>query len=270
MPRASSGTRHFALRGESRVSLTLLRCFGTLKLIFPYFLRVFKDFRLITKYGYDVVIVVTLVVVIGVVLTWNFVDAKTLRYVLFALFGFVMVFTLNFFRDPERTTPEGKNLVISPADGKVIVIQDIREDEFIGGDATQISIFMSPLNVHVNRFPITGSVAYFKHIPGEYIAAFEEKASLRNERTHIGMENPQTKVFFKQIAGFVARRIVAPLNVGDQGKAGDRFGMIKFGSRVDVFVPKGAVVKVEMGQMTVAGETVLFELPEASQSKAIP
>ncbi len=225
---------------------------------------------MITKYGYDVFIVITLIVVIGVVLTWNFVELKPLRFILFAVFGLLMVFTLNFFRDPDRTTPEGKNLVISPADGKVIVIQDIREDEFIKGDATQISIFMSPLNVHVNRFPITGTVAYFKHVPGEYIAAFEEKASLRNERTHIGMENQETKVFFKQIAGFVARRIVAPLSVGDKGKAGERFGMIKFGSRVDVFVPKGATVKVQMGEKTAAGETVLFELPSASESKAIP
>lgn len=225
---------------------------------------------MITKYGYDVVIVVTVIVVVGLLLTWSFIELKPLRYSLFAVCTLLLIFTLNFFRDPERTTPEGDHRVIAPADGKVIVIQDVREDEFIKGEATQVSIFMSPLNVHVNRFPITGRVSYFKHIPGEYIAAFEEKASLRNERTHIGMENEATKVFFKQIAGFVARRIVAPLAVGDRGKAGERFGMIKFGSRVDVFVPKGADVKVQMGEKTVAGETVLFELPSGTHSKATP
>jgi phosphatidylserine decarboxylase len=116
---------------------------------------------------------------------------------------------------------------------------------------------MSPLDVHVNRFPISGTVRYFRHIPGEFLVAFEEKASSRNERTHIGIENGRTKVLFKQIAGFIARRIVAEVKEGDQAKAGERFGMIRFGSRVDVLIAGKATVNVHVGDKTVAGETVL-------------
>jgi phosphatidylserine decarboxylase len=120
---------------------------------------------------------------------------------------------------------------------------------------------MSPLNVHVNRYPITGKVGYFKYIPGEFLVAYEEKSSLRNERTHIGIENEYGKIFFKQIAGFVARRIVAPIRVGDSARAGERFGMIKFGSRVDVIIQKQAHVQVKLGDKTVAGETVVAIIP---------
>jgi phosphatidylserine decarboxylase len=118
---------------------------------------------------------------------------------------------------------------------------------------------MSPLNVHVNRYPISGTVGYFRYYPGEFLVAFDDKASLRNERTHIGVENGAQRVLFKQIAGFVARRIVADLKVGDRVTAGERFGMIKFGSRVDVIMPRSVTVKVGMGDRTVAGETVLAE-----------
>ena len=116
---------------------------------------------------------------------------------------------------------------------------------------------MSPVDVHVNRNPISGMVGYFKHITGEYFAAFDDKASLKNEQTHIGVENGKGKVFFKQIAGFIARRIVARLSVGDSVEAGRRFGMIKFGSRVDVYVPSKAEIKVALNQKTTAGETIL-------------
>jgi phosphatidylserine decarboxylase len=138
-----------------------------------------------------------------------------------------------------------------------VLVKEVREDEFLKGEGVQVSIFMSPLNVHVNRFPISGKVGYFQHIPGEFLVAFDDKSSLRNERTQIGVENGKTRVFFKQVAGFVARRIVAELKVGDPAVAGERFGMIKFGSRVDVIVPKGSEVKVKVGDKTMAGETVL-------------
>jgi phosphatidylserine decarboxylase len=143
----------------------------------------------------------------------------------------------------------------------VIEIRDVREDEYLKGDAVQISIFMSPLNVHVNRFPISGRVEYYRYHPGEYLMAFDEKSSLRNERTHIGVGNGRTKVLFKQIAGFIARRIIAEVREGDTATAGTRFGMIRFGSRVDVFVPRGSVVNVARGEVTVAGETVLATVP---------
>lgn len=211
----------------------------------------------ITKYGYDVVAAIVVVVVLGSLLAWFFVDMRGLKFGIPGVLIFFLLFSLNFFRDPNRITPEGENLVISPADGKVVLIKEVEEGEYIRGKGIQVSIFMSPLNVHVNRFPISGKVAYFKHIPGEYLVAMEEKSSGRNERTHIGIENGRTQVFFKQIAGFVARRIVAPINVGDRAVAGERFGMIRFGSRVDVIIPKGCEIKVKLGDKTVAGETVL-------------
>lgn len=212
---------------------------------------------MITKYGYDVFFTITAVVIIGCLLSWYLLELKPLKFGLIGILLAFFLFTLNFFRDPDRTTPQGGDLVISPADGKVVVVKDVFEDEFLKSEAIQVSIFMSPLNVHVNRYPINGKVAYFKHIPGEYLVAYEDKSSLRNERTHIGVENEKHKVFFKQIAGFVARRIVAPIQVGDEAVAGERFGMIKFGSRVDVFVPKNSEIKVKVGDKTAAGETVI-------------
>ena len=215
---------------------------------------------MITKYGYDVFFTILAFVIIGLLLSWNYVDWKPLRFTLIGLLLSLFLFTLNFFRDPDRTTPQDNSLVISPADGTVVLVKEVFEGEFLKENAIQVSIFMSPLNVHVNRYPINGKVAYFKHIPGEYLVAYEEKSSLRNERTHIGVENSRSKVFFKQIAGFVARRIVAPIAVGDTAIAGGRFGMIKFGSRVDVFVPSNGQVKVKVGDKTIAGETVVAVL----------
>ncbi len=212
---------------------------------------------MITRYGYDVVMVVMGVAVLGSLMSFLFIDWKPLKFGLPGLFLLLLIFTLNFFRDPDRSVPAGENLVLAPADGKVILIRQMQDEEYLKGEATQVSIFMSPLDVHVNRFPITGTVGYFRYIPGDYFAAFEEKASLRNEQTHIGVESNRVKVLFKQIAGFVARRIVAEVRVGDHAVAGTRFGMIKFGSRVDVIVPRTFELKVKTGDRTVAGETVL-------------
>lgn len=212
---------------------------------------------MITKYGYDVVGVVLFVVVAGSALSWFFIDTKVVKFGLIVFFFLFLLFTLNFFRDPDRVTPPGDELVIAPADGKIVLVQEIREGEYLKGDAIQVSIFMSPLDVHVNRYPLNGIVGYYQYFPGEFLMAFDEKSSLRNERTHIGVERGATKVLFKQIAGFVARRIVADLKVGDRAVAGQRFGMIKFGSRVDVLIPKRADLRVKAGDTTVAGETVL-------------
>ncbi len=214
---------------------------------------------MITKYGYDVVGVVLVLVVAGIAVSWRFIDAGGVKYSLIVVILLVLLFTLNFFRDPDRTPPAGSNLILAPADGKVVLIQDVTEGEFVKGDAVQVSIFMSPLNVHVNRFPMSGTVGYFRYFPGEFLVAFDDKASLRNEQTHIGIEGGKVRLLFKQIAGFVARRIVAETKVGEKAVAGERFGMIKFGSRVDVIVPRGVLVKVKVGDATVAGETILAE-----------
>jgi phosphatidylserine decarboxylase len=211
----------------------------------------------LTKYGVDVLIKYAVLASVIVAGTLLFVESAGIRYSILSIVVLFTLFVLNFFRDPERVTPQEENNVISPADGKVVVIKELFEGEYLKSDAVQVSVFMSPLNVHVNRFPISGTIGYFKYIPGKYLVAFEEKSSEVNERTHIGVEQNGYKVLFKQIAGAVARRIVADLKVGQPATKGERFGMIKFGSRVDVIMPKGSVVNVQLNQHVVAGETVL-------------
>jgi len=172
-------------------------------------------------------------------------------------------FTLYFFRDPVREIP--KDLkdgdVLSPADGKVMMIEDVEENEFIKGPAKVIGIFLSPLNVHVNRVPISGTVKFYQYIKGEFIAAYDHASADKNERTVIGIEGEKFKVLFKQITGFVARRIVCELRVGDKVKRGEKFGMIKFGSRTDVILPANALVKVSVNQKVTGGITLLAEVP---------
>jgi phosphatidylserine decarboxylase len=215
---------------------------------------------MITKYGYDVFFTVSIICLLAIVLSLIFVEPRILKYCIVAVSVIFLGLTINFFRDPERTSPAGENLVLSPADGRIIAVRQLEEKEFIGTGATVISVFMSPLNVHVNRNPIGGTVKYLRYVKGEYFAAFEDKASEKNEQMIIGIAGPRGRVLFKQIAGFVARRIVCTLKMDDTVKAGERFGMIKFGSRVDVFVPASAVVRAKVGDETVAGETVLAEL----------
>lgn len=223
---------------------------------------------MITHYGIDVLIGVLLVLVAVLIGAFVFFEAGVVRYVLIAIVALVGIFTLNFFRDPDRVTPNEPNIVVSPADGKVVQIKRFMENEFLHGDAVQVSIFMSPLDVHVNRFPISGTVQLFRHIPGKYLVAFEDKSSEVNERTHIGIEQNGFKVLFKQIAGTVARRIVADLTIGQSAVIGERFGMIKFGSRVDVIMPAGTEVRVALNDRVYAGETILGKY--LSMSEGVP
>jgi len=215
---------------------------------------------MITKYGYDVFFTVSIACLLAIVLSLYFVEPKILKYCIVVVSAVLLGLTINFFRDPERTSPAGENLILSPADGKIIAIRQLEEKQFLGSGATMISVFMSPLNVHVNRNPMSGTVKHLRYVKGEYFAAFEDKASEKNEQMVIGIEGPRGRVLFKQIAGFIARRIVCTLKMDDTVKAGERFGMIKFGSRVDVFVPATATVRAKVGDETVAGETVLAEL----------
>ncbi len=217
-----------------------------------------------TKYGYStmgVVFALCFILILAGIWTAN----PILKYSLFVFTGLLTVFTLNFFRDPERTTPADKNVIVSPADGKVIIIKEVEEPGFIKGKATQISVFMSPLNVHVNRIPVDGTVNYVKYHKGQYIAAFEDKASEVNERSEIAIDSHLGKVLFTQVAGFVARRIVYDLKQGEQVSMGNRFGMIKFGSRVDVWVGQGFSSQVKVGDIVRAGETVLFRAEKPVQ-----
>jgi len=173
------------------------------------------------------------------------------------IFLILSTFFLFFFRDPERKVPKDGNLILAPADGKVILIKPFGNLEFVGGEGTLVSVFMSLFNVHVNRTPVSGEVKYFRYNPGKFFPAFRDKASLENEQTELGLENEHGKVVLKQIAGILARRIVCKLKHGDLVKAGDRFGMIKFGSRLDLFLPQNVHIEVKLNQKVKAGETII-------------
>jgi phosphatidylserine decarboxylase len=168
-----------------------------------------------------------------------------------------------FFRDPERTGPRGANLVVAPADGKVLMITDVDEPLFVKGRATRISIFMNVFNVHVNRYPVDGTVDFTFYNKGKFLNAAAEKSSLENEQMSVGVTTPSNaRILTRQIAGLIARRIVTYSKIGDAAKQGQRFGLIRFGSRVDVFVPPSSKVNVKVGEITTAGTTVLAELPQ--------
>ena len=168
-----------------------------------------------------------------------------------------------FFRDPERSGERGPNIVVAPADGKLIMITDVDEPAFIGGRATRLSIFMNVFNVHVNRYPVDGTVEYVHYNKGKFLNAAAEKSSLENEQSSVGVQSGSSRILVRQIAGLIARRIVTYSKVGQSVKQGDRMGLIRFGSRVDVFIPTDAKLRVKLGTLTTAGSTVLAELPSS-------
>jgi phosphatidylserine decarboxylase len=165
-----------------------------------------------------------------------------------------------FFRDPERSGERGERVVIAPADGKVVLIQEVDEPAFMGGRAKRISIFMNVFNVHVNRYPVTGTVRYVKYNPGKFLNAAVEKSSLENEQMSVGIETGGARILVRQIAGLIARRIVTYSKEGEHVEQGQRMGLIRFGSRVDVFLPLTATVRAKIGDMTIAGTTVIAEV----------
>ena len=170
----------------------------------------------------------------------------------------VMVIVLQFFRSPSRNWTKNENQIICPADGKVVVIEEVEEPEFFKGKRLQVSIFMSPTNVHVNRYPISGTVKYAKHHHGKYLVAWHPKSSTENERTTVVVERKDgTQILFRQIAGALARRIVMYSKEGDIAAQTEQFGFIKFGSRVDVFLPIGTKVNVQLNEVVKGGITVL-------------
>lgn len=217
----------------------------------------------LTIYGRSTVIK-ALVITLALDLAALLVPNEIAKLVLLVISVIFISFTLYFFRDPVRQIPENLKSgdVLSPADGKVMMIEEVQENEFIKGPAKVIGIFLSPLNVHVNRVPISGQVKFYQYIKGEFIAAYDHASADKNERTVIGIEGERFKVLFKQITGFVARRIVCELRVGDKVKIGEKFGMIKFGSRTDVIMPISANIKVSVNQKVTGGITLLAEVPE--------
>jgi len=179
-----------------------------------------------------------------------------INFIVFLLWFWV----LWFFRLPARTFSMGETMVVAPADGKVVVIEEVEEPEFFKDKRLQLSIFMSPLNVHINRSPIDGEVKYLKYHPGKYLVAWHPKSSTENERTTVVIGNPKMTILLRQIAGAVARRIKYYVKEGDTLKQNDEFGFIRFGSRVDVYLPLGTKVDVKIGDAVQGGITVLAHL----------
>ena len=212
---------------------------------------------MITKYGY--IILYNGILLAGLILLLNFYPSNFLT-ILSILTGVLFLFHFFFFRDPNRNVPGGKEVIISPADGKIIKISEVEENEYIHGKAIMVSIFMSIFNVHVNRIPISGKVEFLEHKAGEYKAAFTDSSSELNEQSLIGIKTLQTKILFKQIAGIIARRIINNLKIGDEVKSGERFGMIKYGSRLDLFIPLSSKINVRINEKVKAGETIIGEL----------
>jgi phosphatidylserine decarboxylase len=167
-----------------------------------------------------------------------------------------------FFRDPERTGQRGPSLVVSPADGKLIMITEVDEPTFVQGRAIRLSIFMNVFNVHVNRYPVDGVVKYVHYNKGKFLNAAAEKSSLENEQMSVGVDNGRYRILVRQIAGLIARRIVTYSKVGEAVKQGDRMGIIRFGSRVDVFLPVNSALRAKVGDITAAGVTILADLPK--------
>ena len=173
----------------------------------------------------------------------------------------VALWVAYFFRDPERTGARGDQLIIAPADGKVVMVTEVDEPTFVHGRAMRVSIFMNVFNVHVNRYPASGTVKYVHRSPGKFLNAAVAESSLENEQTSVGLEASGQRILIRQIAGLIARRIHTYSREGERVEQGERMGIIRFGSRVDVFVPPASSVRVKVGQTTVAGTTVIAELP---------
>jgi phosphatidylserine decarboxylase len=216
----------------------------------------------IHKEGFAIILITTLLLGGIYALSQWLLGDTWISKVILILCLVMYVLVVQFFRNPKRFTPVNPFHIIAPADGKVVVIEEVDEPEYFKDKRKQISIFMSPLNVHVNRNPIGGTVKYVRYYPGKYLVAWHPKSSTENERTTVVIENGNYAVLFRQIAGALARRIIYYSREGQQVAQGADMGFIRFGSRVDVFVPANAVVKVKLGEMTRGGETVLAAMPE--------
>jgi phosphatidylserine decarboxylase len=217
----------------------------------------------IHKEGYtSLAICILFIFVTNAIIHYYLPDTTWFVWLWYAVSLFLFLTILQFFRSPTRTWNINDRQIICPADGKVVVIEETEETEYFKDKRLQISVFMSPVNVHVNRNPISGIVKYFKYHPGKYLVAWDPKSSTENERTTTVVEGEKGfQILYRQIAGAMARRIVWYLKEGDPVKQSEQFGFIKFGSRVDVFLPIGTQVNVSLNEVVKGGMTVLGTLP---------
>ena len=213
------------------------------------------------KEGVKIIFGSTAMVALFLILIDQFVTIEWLRVTLMLVVLAFYILILQFFRNPKRETPINPNHIISSVDGKVVVIEEVEENEYFKDKRRMVSVFMSPLNVHVTRYPMSGRVVYSKYHPGKYLVAWHPKASEENERTTVVVENEQFgKVLYRQIAGALAKRIVNYAKEGDVALQGADAGFIKFGSRVDIYLPLSAKVKVTLGQKVKGGIDVIAEV----------
>tara|TARA_B100001057_G_scaffold442497_1_gene477923 strand:- start:1442 stop:2092 length:651 start_codon:yes stop_codon:yes gene_type:complete len=212
--------------------------------------------KLIHKEGYRIILI-TIVMLLGLNYAVSYFSIEWLNNVVLIASIFFFFLILQFFRNPIRKMTASENEVVAPADGKVVVIEEVEEIEYFKDKRLQVSIFMSPINVHVNRYPINGKVQLAKYHPGKYLVAWHPKSSTENERTTVVVENDKIAVLFRQIAGALARRIVMYSKKNDIANKGEDFGFIKFGSRVDLFFPIGTKIEVELNQVVKGNKTII-------------
>lgn len=212
---------------------------------------------MIAKDGIPLIIGTAIIVIVLGTLA-HYIDSIVLDVLSFVFLG-IFIFHFFFFRDPDRQTPSGENLIIAPADGTIINIDEVEENEYFNERVSRVSIFMSVFNVHVNRIPWDGEVEYLDYAKGRFKAAFAKDAAEVNERTVIGINSDKGKLMFKQIAGLVARRIVYNIQKGDKVKKGSKFGLIKYGSRVDLYFPLSVRINVKRNDKVRSGSTVIGE-----------
>lgn len=219
------------------------------------------------KEGYtSLAICVLFIAITNVIVKYYIPDVTWFVWLWYGVSLFLLITIVQFFRSPTRTLTLDERHIICPADGKVVVIEETEEGEYFKDKRVQLSVFMSPVNVHVNRNPISGIVKYFKYHPGKYLVAWDPKSSTENERTTTVVTHEKGfEILYRQIAGALARRIVWYLKEGDQVKQAEQFGFIKFGSRVDVFLPLGTVINVNLNEVVKGGVTVLATLPNKVQ-----
>lgn len=212
--------------------------------------------KFIHKEGYRIIITTIIALItLNYVVSIFEIDWLNTAFLIISIIFLILI--LQFFRNPTRKVVASENEVVAPADGKVVVIEEVEETEYFIDKRLQVSIFMSPINVHVNRYPINGKVKYAKYHPGKYLVAWHPKSSTENERTTVVVENDKIAILFRQIAGALARRIVMYSQENDNAKKGEDFGFIKFGSRVDLFFPIGTKINVELDQVVKGNKTVI-------------
>ncbi|MCP9201399.1 phosphatidylserine decarboxylase family protein [Gramella sp. GC03-9] len=212
------------------------------------------------KEGYKIMIITAIILIAINIITYNLINIYWLKFGILILSLLLFILILQFFRNPKRNTPKNNEHILAPVDGKVVAIEEVYEKEYFKDKRIQISIFMSPINVHVTRHPVGGTVTYSKYHPGKFLVAWHPKSSEENERTTVVVKNEVTgEILYRQIAGALAKRIVNYAEVDAVVEQGSDSGFIKFGSRVDVLVPVGTKIQVELNQKVKGGISVIAD-----------